>query len=518
VELTNTPNVRNTRPRFAPDGKTIALMVRAKDAPNFDLALMDFDSRRLRRLTQEKDPRYNWAHVAFSPDGKTLYANRGDVGLSDQDVFRIDVVSGKAENLTPHTGKVIYSASAVFPDGKTLLIDSSLKDGYKNVALLDVATKKLRWATDVKWAATAGDVSPDGQSFTYWVNDDGKFDVYLCERATLNAERLDLGGGLNSLRGRPTSFSPDGRRILIGRTSSQRPDDIWIWNVRERKVRQLSFSAIASIDPSILPPAQIVHYSSVGGRMISALLWVPFNLKRDGTNPAVVLAHGGPTAQQVDYWNPAAAALATRGYLCIAPNPRGSTGYGLEFQLANVKDLGGGDLVDEVNAVEFLKETGFVDPRRIGIFGGSYGGFMTLMAIGKTPDVWAAGVSRYGIINWVTMSKHTDPLLSQYARFLLGDPDKDRKIYEDASPIKYIRQAQAPLLVLQGDNDVRVPKEEAEQLVEILKSLGKTVEVHYYSNEGHGFMKRETRIDALRRTVDWFDRYLRAPRSGAPRP
>ena len=201
-------------------------------------------------------------------------------------------------------------------------------------------------------------------------------------------------------------------------------------------------------------------------------------------------------------------ALVTRGYICIAPNPRGSTGYGLEFQKANFQDLGGGDLKDEIAAVDFLKATGYVDPQKVGITGGSYGGFMTLMAIGKTPDVWAAAVELYGIINWSTMLKNSDPSLNEYLKGLLGDPEKNQKIYEAASPITYIRNEKVPLLVLQGDNDPRVPKEEAQQVVEILKKEGRVVEAHYYANEGHGFAKRENQIDSIRRTIDWFDRYL----------
>jgi dipeptidyl aminopeptidase/acylaminoacyl peptidase len=134
---------------------------------------------------------------------------------------------------------------------------------------------------------------------------------------------------------------------------------------------------------------------------------------------------------------------------------------------------------------------------------------MTLMAVGKTPDVWAAAVEEYGIINWFTMLQHEDPLLQEYEKSILGDPVKDRSVYEDDSPLKYIRNAKAPLLVLQGDNDIRVPKEEAEQVVQTLKGAGKTVDAHYYPNEGHGFAKRENQIDAIQRTVEWFDRYLK---------
>jgi dipeptidyl aminopeptidase/acylaminoacyl peptidase len=181
----------------------------------------------------------------------------------------------------------------------------------------------------------------------------------------------------------------------------------------------------------------------------------------------------------------------------------------MEFQKANYKDLGGGDLQDEVHAAKFLVATGFVNPRKIGITGGSYGGYMAMIAIGRAPDVWAAAVELFGITDWLTEQQHEEPTLQQYDQSLLGDPVKDRKVYEDASPIRYFKDAKAPLLVLQGANDIRDPKEEAEQAVTILKKEGKIVDAHYYTDEGHGFDKRENQIDALNRTVEWFERYLK---------
>jgi len=259
---------------------------------------------------------------------------------------------------------------------------------------------------------------------------------------------------------------------------------------------------------------QLVYYKSFDGQIISAYLWMPFNLKRDGSNPAIVLPHGGPTGQVRNTFDARAAALASRGYICIAPNVRGSSGYGLAFQKANIKDLGGGDLQDEVYATKFLLASGYVDSKKIGIAGGSYGGYMTLMAIGKVPDIWAAAVDQYGVINWKTMATNADPFLQQYVKALLGDPEKDQEIYENTSPLKYIRNEKVPLLVLQGENDIRVPKEESEQVVSILKQEGRTVEAHYYPQEGHGFAKRENQIDALKRLVDWFDKYMKAAPSG----
>jgi len=508
INLTKTPDIREQDPHWSPDGTTIAFAYKPKEGTSYDIALMDWATRKVHKLTNEKQPGYFWSVVAWSKDSKTVYASRVNPPFTDADVYRINVASGAAENLTAHQGTVRYLASSLSPDGSALLMSCDAKGGYMNVALLDTTTKKVTWVTETKWEAYSGNFSPDGKSFTYVLNEDGLSDAYLVERSTNKAEKLNLAHGLNGYSGNPTEFSPQGDRLIVSHEASNQPGDFWIYDIANRRAEQLTFSTIASLRATPLPPSQLVHYKSFDGKIITALLWMPFNLKRDGSNPALVIPHGGPTGQRVDYFSPEVQALTSRGYICIAPNPRGSTGYGLEFQKANFQDLGGGDLKDEIAGVEFLKATGYVDPKKIGITGGSYGGFMTLMAIGKTPDVWAAAVELYGIINWSTMLKSSDPSLNEYLKGLLGDPEQNRKIYEADSPITYIRNEKVPLLVLQGDNDPRVPKEEAQQVVDILKKEGRVVDVHYYPNEGHGFAKRENQIDSIRRTINWFDRYL----------
>jgi dipeptidyl aminopeptidase/acylaminoacyl peptidase len=509
VDLTSTPEISETRPLFSPDGKMLACDYKPKMSASTDIAVIDWSTRKLKKLTNEQSKDHLWSVVAWSPDGHFLYATRFFAGFTDGSVFRIDVTSGQQEELTPHQGQIVIAASSVSPDGKTVAITSNEKGGFNNVGLLDVASKKIRWVTDTQWQAESGDFSPDGKTLAYEINADGIATTYLYDVTSGQSSSVAMPAGLTSAAGNPNAFSPDGKSLLLTHQDSQRPSDLWVYDVASGKPRQLSYSAVAGLNPADLPAAQLVHYKSFDGTMISAFLWVPDNLKRDGSNPGVVLPHGGPTGQTVASFNATAAALASRGYLAIAPNVRGSTGYGLAFQKANHQDLGGGDLQDEVYATKFLIDTGYANAKKIGITGGSYGGFMTLMAIGKTPDVWAAAVEMFGIIDWYTMLQHEDPFLQQYEKSLLGDPEKDRVVYEASSPIKYIRNEKAPLLILQGENDIRVPKEEAEQVYDILKKEGRTVDAHYYPAEGHGFAKRENQIDALRRTVAWFDKYLK---------
>jgi dipeptidyl aminopeptidase/acylaminoacyl peptidase len=509
--LTHTDQTTETNPLLSPDGKWLTFSSKEKTAPSRNLAVMEWATGAPRLLTHEAEPKANWSAAAWSPDGKWIYANRS-VGLEDSDIYRVDAKSGAAEKLTSHTAHELVAASDLSPDGKTLLITSNAKGGFGNVALLDVASRQRRWVTDTQWEAASGEFSPSGDTFTYILNADGRATIQFVNAATLKESDRGVPPGLNFDAASPKSFRADGSFLLSHQDSTHAPNLYLLTSVTPSKagdLKQVTHNETAGLAAAVVPSSQLVTYKSFDGRMISAFVWIPFNLKRDGTAPAVVMPHGGPTGQTLDNFNARALLLVSRGYVVIAPNVRGSTGYGMEFQKANYQDLGGADLKDEVAGVDFLKATGYVDAEKVGIWGGSYGGFMALMAIGREPKIWAAAVDEYGIIDWYTMLQHSDPYLQEYEKTLLGDPVKDKAVYEAASPIKYIRNERAPLLVLQGEKDIRVPKEEAEQVVSILKAEGRTVDAVYYSEEGHGFIKREHQVDELTRSLAWFDLYLK---------
>lgn len=507
-DFSKNPEIRFTDFHFSPDGQFLAVNIKHKSSPSTDVAVYDLATEKLRNLTQEKTPNHWWTISTWSPDGRAIFATRQNTSFTDSSVYRIDIGSGAIDELTPHAGQTVISASSVSPDGHMLLVTSNEKGGRGNVALLDLATRKLQWMTDSSGDAAGAYFSPDNRHFTYVVSADGRTETFIDDREG-HTQKLTFQAGITEPEGNPNAYADGGQRLLLSHQDAKHPGDLWVYNTGTRKAKQISYSAIASLNPAMLPASQIIHYKTFDGKTISAILWMPFNLKRDGSNPAVVIAHGGPTYQTSDAFNPTAAALASRGFICIAPNVRGSTGFGIDFQKANYQDLGGGDLQDEVYATKFLLATGYVDGKKIGITGGSYGGYMTLMALGKTPDVWAAGVEEYGVVSWKTMMEYSDPFLQSYIRSLLGDPAKDSAVYDSTSSLKYLPNAKAPLLVLQGANDVRVPKEEAEQVVDIYKKDGKTVAAKFYPQEGHGFSKREDQVDALYRLVDWFQRYLK---------
>lgn len=510
VNLTNTPDAREQGIIIAPDSRSLAFGIKRKQDGQVNLAALDIATGKVRMLTSEADPQRRWSAIAFVEGGTAIIANRENANSTESEIFRVNVATGTARRLAGAAGKV-FEASDASADGRVIAGTSNIGTGQPHAGLFDTAAGTWRWLPPTAWEQTAEALSPDGKRMLVRENVDGRSSLSLVDVATLVVTRLALPPGLNSPAA-SQPFTPDGRKLLLAHSGADTPSDLYVTDIAGGSTAPLTRMAMASLDPANLAKSQVVTFKSFDGTLISAVVTMPFNLKRDSSNPAIVYPHGGPTGQTQDSFNRNIAALASRGYFVIAPNFRGSTGYGEAFQTANFKDLGGGDLKDVLASKDFLVASGYVDPARVGITGGSYGGFMTLMAIGKAPDAFAAAVQSYGIINWRTMYRDQDALLQAYQRSLLGKPDEYKGVYEASSPMTYLRAAKAPLLSLQGENDIRVPRGQAQEVADVLKAKGTVVETIFYSAEGHGFQKRENQMDALQRTIDWFDKYLKPAR------
>ncbi len=507
ANLTKTPDIRESGLLVSPDGTRIALSIKGKTQGQTNLAVIDLATGKVRLLTNEADPQWDWGAVAWIDGGRALIANRGFTDQTAGEVWRIEVATGKATRLLGKA-KTVYFAGDATADGATLAVTTDEGTGQSHAGLYSVKGTTWRWLKPTPWEQYADVIAPDGRSMVVDTGIDGRSTLSLVDLASLAEKPLPLPPGVNKIAS-PQPFTPDSRRLLVSQSGATSPGMPVILDVASGRVSAPFQLAMASLDPKTLPLSSVVTFRSFDGTLVSAILTIPFNLKRDGSNPAVVMPHGGPTGQSLDGFNKSATALASRGYLVIQPNPRGSTGYGQAFQTANFQDLGGGDLKDELAAKDFLVATGYVDTKRVGITGGSYGGFMTLMAIGRAPDAFAAAVQQYGIIDWRTMWEHEDAGLQAYQKSLLGDPASFPKVYDASSPLTYINSAKAPLLSLQGENDIRVPRGQAQQVTDALKAKGNVADVVFYPAEGHGFAKRENQVDALKRTIEWFDRYLK---------
>ena len=508
VNLTGTPEATENGARFSPDGRWLGYGQRLRTAPSANVAVLELSSRKVRVLTDERAPDRQWTVVAFSADGRHVYASRSDIVATESELWKIEIESGKAQRVIRNARSKLNLASDVTPDGRYVALTTETAAGVRQAAVYDTSSGRLTLLAPSPWEQSASKFSDDGRALLFVTNADGRHVVQSYDLQSRTASAVPLPPGANAdYFGSLPAYAAGRGIIVFPHQSGSRSIDYWVHEVASGRSRRVT--TLASEAATRLPETRVVTYASFDGTLVSAVLWVPANAKRDGRNAAVVLAHGGPTRQTADRYDADAVALASRGYFVIAPNPRGSTGYGRAFTAANVRDLGGGDLQDYVWATRFLSDTGYVDPGRIGIMGTSYGGYMTIMALGRTPDTFAAGVETCGITNWTSMYERGSPALRSYQEGLIGHPVKDKEVYESTSPLTYLGQVKAPLLVIQGDNDIRVPKFEAEQVAATLASLGKTVDARYYADEGHGLMKRENQLDALQRTLAWFDRYLK---------
>ena len=508
INLTNTPEISEENFAWSPNGEKLVYSVKPKEAPNYEIDVIEVLTKKVTHITSNTPQNLSNLGAIWSKDGQWVVFSQADAAGKNSNIFIANASTGKATNLTRHEGEETFSASDISPDGKTVLITSNAENAHDNAGLLDVATKKITWLTNERWQVTSGSFSPNGKDVTWTENQDGNVNIFLYDLASHHSQNLPLVEGLNTFAGSDTAFTRDGSRLLFNHDGPDAPNDLWVYDFAARKPRQLTHSLLAGIRNDSMVQPFLVHYPSTDKKwLISAFVYVPFNAERNGKNAAVVLIHGGPTAQTVNSFNRNVQYLANQGYFVIAPNYRGSSGYGKEFEDADRFDMGGGDLQDVIAGADWLATTGYVDAKKIAVMGGSYGGYLSMMAVTKVPERWAAGIPIVPFVNWFTEIENEDPLLQQYDKATMGDPMKDKARLEERSPINFVDQIKAPLLVLAGGNDPRCPRTEAEQVASAVKKHGGVVDLKVYENEGHGFAKLENQIDAITRIADFLKKY-----------
>lgn len=504
VNVTNTREIAEEYPAWSPDGRFLAYMVKPKTSSVFEIDVYDTVLRDVKHITTGTPADKMNVRPLWSRDGKWIAYTQEQSKGTDSNIFLAEVATGKNTLLTPHDGEHLYRVSDFSPDGASLLITSNAVNGYDNAATLDIASKKITWLTKDKWETFAGHYSPDGKSVTWTTNADGNTDIFIHSLATDKTSMLPLSKGMNELGGAESAFSHDGSQLLYYHNGATAPNDAWVYTLATGKSHQVTNSLVGGVQPSEMVEPYLVHYPSRDGKWtISAFVYMPFNLPRQQISPAIVYVHGGPASQTVNSFNRFVQYMVNQGYIVIAPNYRGSTGYGKEFQHANLFDMGGGDLQDVLAAADWIKQTGYVDPKKLILMGGSYGGYLTMMGVTKAPEVWAAGVPIVPFVNWFTEIEHEDPVLQQSDIATMGDPKTNKALYEDRSPIFFVDKIKAPLFLLAGGNDPRCPEEESQQVVDAVKKNGGSAELKVYKNEGHGFSRVENQIDAYRRVAEF---------------
>jgi dipeptidyl aminopeptidase/acylaminoacyl peptidase len=475
---------------FSPDGRYIAYCGNDRTPADQDVLLRDVATGEVRRLFAGGGRVYpgHWA-----PDGSRLTATEWRTSNTDHIVYVVPL-DGEPVLLTPRDGEAAYELGPWLPDGSGFLVMSNVGRQFIGLATMDAKTGELTWLDTPDWDVKEVALSADGRTLVWSVNVDGY--------SVLRGRDLSTGADIDMPqlpRGAATglTISPDGRSVVLRVSTATRPWNVLVIDLETGENRWLTDAKPVAADPSQFVDATLVRYPARDGLQIPGFLYRPTTNEPVGV---LVSIHGGPAWQElpVYMYDGFYQYLVARGVAVFAPNVRGSLGYGRAYADLVNRDWGGGDLNDFAEAVAFLRSQDWVDPTRIGVMGASYGGFSVLSCLSRLADLnWAAGVDLYGPSNLITLAKASPPTWRSVVAIVIGDPDVDAERLLARSPVTHADKIRAPLMVIQGANDPRVPQSESDQIVTRLRDRGVEVRYEVFPDEGHGFMRRENQEKAF---------------------
>jgi dipeptidyl aminopeptidase/acylaminoacyl peptidase len=419
---------------------------------------------------------------------------------TNQELLVVDPRTGEAREIAKHEDNVQHIPAGWLGDGRVLEITD--KDGeHLWLAALDPATGRRDAIDRPSWDIELAASSVGGRVQIWSVNEDGYSRLRWRESGGRVRER-DLRGVCEDL-----VLSADGTRAAFGRLSSTEPWQVWTLHIATGEAR-VALTTTFGVPTSELVEPELVRIPAADGD-IPCFVYRPRGSR--GPVPAVLYPHGGPEGQSRPAFSAHLnhlGAIVHRGIALVVPNIHGSTGYGRAWQVAIHKDWGGIDLRDLRAVSQWMTKQPDFDQKRLAVYGGSYGGFATLMCVTRIPELWRCAVDVFGVANLITMVENAQPNWRRFLARWIGDVERDREKLVERSPITHIENVRCPMLILQGENDPRVPQEESDQVVERLRALGRRVEYVVYPGEGHGFTKRANAEDAYGRIVDFLSKEL----------
>jgi dipeptidyl aminopeptidase/acylaminoacyl peptidase len=508
-QITDDPQVQHYvgGDSFSPDGTKLAYAANARTPTDMEVWVRELESGDVRSVFGEGMYAFP---ASWSPDGTKLVCL--DLrNNSDSSIHVVDLESGAATEITPHDEEALYLPGPWKPDGSGFYFLSDEGREFRGLAFYDVASGRHEWVETPDRDIEEGAASDDGRVLAWLVNEDGWERLRARDmQAGRDLPEPDLPAGARPhLTGfePPIALSNDGSRAAVILAGPRTPPEVYVVDTETGESRAVTESWIGGgFAEEELVDVEAITYPTFDDREIPAWLYRPHDA--NGRVPVVLAIHGGPEAQERPIYNPLYQYLLSRGVAVLATNIRGSTGYGKSYQRLIQRDWGGGDLKDWDHAVRWLHDQDWVDRERIGVWGGSYGGFAVLTCVTRLPDYWAAAVDIFGPYNLLTFARAVPPPWRRMMKRFVGDPDEDADLLVERSPMTYVDNAKTPLLVIQGAKDPRVVKGESDQLVEKLRSLGRTVEYIVFDDEGHGFTKRKNELTTMRASGDWLQKYL----------
>ncbi len=451
------------------------------------------------------------SYFDVSSDGRFALLERYH-SRNNEDLYIVDLQRHTESLLTPHAGDATFFGR-LMPDARTVYLRSDVGRELSAFAEVRIATDGKSGPMRIIAGRNDGELQsavPDrqGRNLVLFWNVAGEIQLtfYSPQTGTMkNAPVLPT----ELADADEMDFSSDGRFLALTLYGSASPPNVWILDMQTQRYRQLTFSNHAGVSLDQLVRPKLVRYKAQDGLPLSGWLYLPLNAT--APYPLVVSIHGGPETQEVPAFHSDYQALLASGIAVFAPNIRGSAGFGKTFINLDNGPLRVNAVRDVKDTVDYLVGTKTADPKRVGIMGGSYGGYMVMEALAEFPELFAAGADLYGVVNFETFFQHTESWMAAGSKAEYGDPETQKDLLQQLSPIHRLDRVKAPALILHGDHDTNVPVEEAEQVVEGLRRRGIPVQFILFPGEGHGWQKASTRVESNVAITDWFRKYLQIP-------
>jgi len=497
---------------WAHDLKSFFYQSNKRDPKRMDLYEMDIEGFQPRLVYKNED---GYSISLISNDKRYLVLNKERTD-HDNNLYLHDLQTSKTKHLTPHEGNVRYGAEDFSPDGKALYCTTNLDSEFMYLVKRDLATDKIDVVAKPSWDVMYSGLSWNGKYMVVGVNEDGQTKITVSEVASGQVVDLpDLPMG--NITG--VGFSRSEKRMAFYHSGPKSPANLYTLNIDTNECVKLTDTMNPEINPDDLADTQVVRYQSFDGLEIPALLMKP-HLKPGEKAPALVEVHGGPGGQSRVGYSALMQYLVNHGYVVLQVNNRGSSGYGKTFYALDDHKHGQDDLMDCVKAKEYLISTGYVTEDKVGIIGGSYGGYMVMAALAFQPEVFDVGVNIFGVTNWIRTLKSIPPWWDAFREALyaeLGNPETEEEYLRQISPLFHAENVTKPLLVLQGKNDPRVLQVESDEIVEAVRKNEVPVEYIVFDDEGHGFTKKVNRIRGYKAIKEFLDEHLKgeSPKAGS---
>jgi dipeptidyl aminopeptidase/acylaminoacyl peptidase len=502
--LTEGGKENNWLGRWTHDGQKLCIASNHRNAAAMDAYLVDLHDGEPQMISENQGIGF-FTDISLDGEWAILYRM---VNRSDDNLYLVQIQSREEVLLTPHEGPGSFTYGRFSPHGKTIYLASN-KD-REMIAFCQIELDENNQPGPEKVILVREDadlqefeMTEDGNTVALLWNAAGKSELSFFQLSVREeSPAADLPGEIAT----DLAFSKDGQLLAMGFSGSTLPEDIYVYDLQSDHFYPVTHSPHAGIDLSLLIQPELTTFQAHDNLPLTGWLYQPAT--GDKPFPTVVSFHGGPEAQERPYFQSLYQALLSQGIALFAPNVRGSEGFGKTFVNLDNGPLRFNAIRDIKSCVDHIVTIGFADPDHIGIMGGSYGGYMTMAGLTEYPELFTAGANQFGIVNFETFFKHTEPWMAEISKIQYGDPEIQADLLRRLSPIHKLDRVTAATIVLHGQNDTNVPVVEAEQVVENLKKRGVNVKYVLFPDEGHGFTKESNRVHAITVIVRWFVEHL----------